>query len=712
MTSTTPTLLPPTSVLRFAAASVVLFLANAANFGTLGALFISNWKPYLPTALIASAVMLVVCLALEWKRTLDGWLDRPLIAVPSPIASGLAYWLAGLGIPYGKESLDRRREQNEKKKKEKEKAKAKSIQDYVGTARDGAETVVFVVVLVLMMKLFVVDAYVIPTGSMAETLFGFKKLVTCGECGHDFEVNASRESEATGSEANASTAIGYCCPNCRYASPRGVPKSVGISTGDRVLVSKFLTASERGQVVVFKYPVEPQRAMVSMNYIKRLIGLGGETIAVHGGDLYVATSLKYDSSAVDETGRPKYPLPKDANDLWRANSYPDDDYAYPSADVALALFDRSKADGFVADDGFRLWRKPDDIFLAMRRIVYDNDLQSRKLAEAGAPARWSAPKDDATAWSVDDRKMPKAFVHVGTGSHWIRYQHLLPANVSESRPPHGWTEATKSLVPRRITNFIGYNSGIYDGRESLEHFSDSDNWVGDLMVECEAKIEAETGAVALELSKGTHRYRAEFAGGKVRLKMFPGTIDRPRGDGNTQPEPNRPAIGGEEFTFATAKAELKPGKHTLALANADARLRVWVDGKPIDFGGKADYPPPAPPISYQPEDGRKEGWTQTNDIDKPAGIAVDGKGEISKIKLWRDNFHINNRIIGTGDPRMSRPRRADLDTFYVQPGHYLCMGDNSAQSSDGRMWGQVPERLMLGRAFFVFWPLDRIGTIR
>ncbi|MFI5107182.1 MAG: S26 family signal peptidase, partial [Terriglobales bacterium] len=34
--------------------------------------------------------------------------------------------------------------------------------------------------------------------------------------------------------------------------------------------------------------------------------------------------------------------------------------------------------------------------------------------------------------------------------------------------------------------------------------------------------------------------------------------------------------------------------------------------------------------------------------------------------------------------------------MYVQPGHYLCLGDNSQQSSDSGDWGVVPHRLMLG----------------
>ena len=60
---------------------------------------------------------------------------------------------------------------------------------------------------------------------------------------------------------------------------------------------------------------------------------------------------------------------------------------------------------------------------------------------------------------------------------------------------------------------------------------------------------------------------------------------------------------------------------------------------------------------------------------------------------------------------LSRPA-TDVDTFYVQPGHYLCLGDNSGQSSDGRSWGLVPERLMLGKAVFVFFPINRVGFIK
>src|SRR3954452_7601275 len=59
--------------------------------------------------------------------------------------------------------------------------------------REVVETIVFVVVLVLLLKSFAAEAFVIPTGSMAETLYGYQKLVTCPECKLEFPVNCSEE---------------------------------------------------------------------------------------------------------------------------------------------------------------------------------------------------------------------------------------------------------------------------------------------------------------------------------------------------------------------------------------------------------------------------------------------------------------------------------------------------------------------------------------
>ena len=44
----------------------------------------------------------------------------------------------------------------------------------------------------------------------------------------------------------------------------------------------------------------------------------------------------------------------------------------------------------------------------------------------------------------------------------------------------------------------------------------------------------------------------------------------------------------------------------------------------------------------------------------------------------------------------------------IPEGNYFALGDNSAQSSDSRNWGFVPQGNMVGKAFFIWWPPKRM----
>jgi signal peptidase I len=107
------------------------------------------------------------------------------------------------------------------------------------TAREYFESIVIAVILALFIRTFVVQAFKIPTGSMEENLL----------------------------------------------------------IGDHLLVNKFVfgptrasierallpvASIQRGDVVVFKYPEEPER-----DFIKRVIGLPGETLEVREKRVYI-----------------------------------------------------------------------------------------------------------------------------------------------------------------------------------------------------------------------------------------------------------------------------------------------------------------------------------------------------------------------------------------------------------------------------------------
>lgn len=127
-------------------------------------------------------------------------------------------------------------------------------------------------ILALVFQAFGIQAFQIPTGSMAETLRGDHYRMRCLQCGYAFD---------TGSDS-LSLDLPQC-PNCGYLQPSS---SIGsLVNGDRIFVLKCIYQffePRRWDVVVFKNPINPKD-----NYIKRLIGLPGETVQLIDGDVYI-----------------------------------------------------------------------------------------------------------------------------------------------------------------------------------------------------------------------------------------------------------------------------------------------------------------------------------------------------------------------------------------------------------------------------------------
>ena len=74
-------------------------------------------------------------------------------------------------------------------------------------------------------------------------------------------------------------------------------------------------------------------------------------------------------------------------------------------------------------------------------------------------------------------------------------------------------------MPAPITNFLGYNGGEEDGPRR-PRTGNGQFWVPDLMLECRVKATTETDQITLELGRGSRRFQAAFANGRVTLKQL------------------------------------------------------------------------------------------------------------------------------------------------------------------------------------------------
>ena len=103
--------------------------------------------------------------------------------------------------------------------------------------------------------------------------------------------------------------------------------------------------------------------------------------------------------------------------------------------------------------------------------------------------------------------------------------------------------------------------------------------------------------------------------------------------------------------------------------------------------------------------------------DKPAVRLIGERQQatLSHVSLWRDVYYLNHEPPRSGPIIWATPG----NPVHLGDGEFFVMGDNSSVSWDARYWndpihlphegldvqsGRVPQRFMLGKAFFVYWP--------
>lgn len=151
--------------------------------------------------------------------------------------------------------------------------------------RETVESIVVAFILAFVFRAFVVEAFRIPTGSMAPTLYGAHGEIRCDNCAYSFAFNMP---------PTVPDSLRVYCPNCRHANEaqNSAAHPFPWSGGDRILVLKWpydlfgnWLGPERWDVAVFKDPKDSDT-----NFIKRLVGLPGEVLEIIDGDVYAAAA--------------------------------------------------------------------------------------------------------------------------------------------------------------------------------------------------------------------------------------------------------------------------------------------------------------------------------------------------------------------------------------------------------------------------------------
>jgi signal peptidase I len=537
--------------------------------------------------------------------------------------------------------------------------------------RETIESVVVAFILAFLFRTFEAEAFVIPTGSMAPTLMGRHKDVVCPNCGCPYRVSSSEELEEDGTAKTESDQIvAGTCPMCRYTASLAKDPSY---SGDRILVGKLsydVGEPERWDVIVFKFP-----GLAATNYIKRLVGLPGETVRIQDGDIWI-----------------RGPADKDKN------------------------LDKPE---------FAIARKPPHKILAMLQPVFDNDYMPR-IAQYGWPARWYSDaamgdggKAPVGAWTAENYTAFRTDGASG-GENWLRYHHLAPlpwegADAGSARQPYQHLRRGE-LAPRvaapelqLITDFTAYDTGRPESARNLspEPRGTGAHWVGDLAVACTADVESPDGQLALELCKGGRRFQCRFdlATGRAILSI------------------SGPKMEGWRPTAQTGVRGA--GKHDIIFSNCDDELRLWVDGRVVAFDGPTAYP----------DFGNKR--PDRGDL-APVGVASRGAAvRISHLRVLRDIYYIampgdpgnpgapggppeNDLRFDPGRALPDEPMGPLPSQRYIEFGlesqppeadRFFVLGDNSPMSADGRLWRPnngceyyVSRDLLIGKALFIYWP--------
>ncbi|TVQ62131.1 MAG: S26 family signal peptidase [Phycisphaerales bacterium] len=546
--------------------------------------------------------------------------------------------------------------------------------------KDTITSIVIAFTMAFVFRGFVVEAFVIPTGSMAPTLMGAHMRFHGEDSGYAWQVgpwhygprNVPLPIQGASPLINrgARDARGIQITPIEVADPMSGRRVTGPASrdvpclaGDRIFVVKYLQpffAPDRWDVAVFKNPTAPQE-----NFIKRLVAMPGEQVALVDGDVFVREA-------------------------------PD-----------------GQAAGWDAGD-WRIARKDERTQRAVWQPVFDSGYEPLQgAAMFASPWRPSGP-----GWTMDRRR----YTFRGEGEASLAWH----AAGRRTTPFPGRIPA--EVATWAVNDFYPYNENTSSSFGGVDVFPVSD-------VRLSFAIEPDAGvavSVTAELDARGHEFRASIETG---------------GDGRGEAVIFKRRAGAGEWTELAREPltrAITPGRTTnVEFWHADQSLSLWIEGRRV---AEALYDwSPAERISAATGRGfarllaedRERMFSHLRDpsiyerpelrwrfdVARASGAGAEAGFALYRVRLDRDLFFQPGVYRPTsGHSLAGEPMIATHPTenpLVLTNEQFFTLGDNSPASSDGRAWdepdpwvatlidptpGVVHQRLMIGKAFFVYFP--------
>jgi signal peptidase I len=534
--------------------------------------------------------------------------------------------------------------------------------------RETIESIALAIILAFIFRVFLAEAFIIPTGSMAPSLKGAHKEITCDESGVTYAVGDSTDSRS-GPGLRTRIASTFC-PITQYETAIRLHDSDQMTfSGDRIIVNKFIydfKEPERYDVIVFKNPNNGKQ-----NFIKRLIGLPGDNILIENGDIYL--------------------MHQQPDGSWKRE----------------------------------ITRKPPAKLRTTLQVVDDTYHIGKRLKQVGWPSRWQQFRGKPQ-WSTVEVGGRPMFATSGSGDvGWLRYRHFRPRKsdwntIKSGQRPAEYSNPSSLPAGKLITDHYAYNDVAYN------NFAPSDSeglhWVGDIGVELTVNVKSASGLLMLDLVEGGAHFVCEIdvATGKATLscdheKVIFVNGDHPVAQPSATTRINRPGNYKIMYLNADDRIHLWVDDRLIDF-DAPCFLR---DEIPIPQYSEAD-PGDAEPIGIASQglEIEIERLKVVRDLyytsvkgDQPGRVRNEtGNDENLILSVFRNpdewstprGLKVFADKKGSTEPmfKLQRGTNADKDQF-------LPMGDNSPMSSDGRIWDgphYVERDMLIGRAVFVYWP--------